>query len=113
MHQHLREAVATRPDVQATFIDIPRPGLARRLVGARVPGLARLDVDLQPTRAQLAAAVIARRLVRHAAPNADAVHWYTYNSALLCTDLVRARPSIVGVDMTNVQNDQRLPYRSP
>lgn len=113
MHHHLAAVLAARGDVDASFVAVPAPRLTRRLVGAKIPGLARLDADLQPMRAQLAAAATARRLVRNHLADIDAVHWYSKNVALLSADLVRAHPSIVGLDMTNEQNDRRLPYRLP
>jgi glycosyltransferase involved in cell wall biosynthesis len=113
MHEHLAHAVVDHPEIEATFVHVPRPGTARRVVGARVPGLARLDLDLQPLRAQLAAAWQARRLVRDHVRRADVVHWYTHNAALFAGDLVRSRPSVVSLDMTNAQNNLRLPHRLP
>jgi glycosyltransferase involved in cell wall biosynthesis len=113
MHQHLEEALRNHAEVDAVFVHVPRPGLVRRVAGASVPGLARLDLDLQPVRAKLAAAWLARRATRGRAREVDVVHWYTHNAALLAADLVRSVPSVVSLDMTNMQNHERLPYRSP
>lgn len=95
------------------FVHVPRPGSARRVVSASVPGLARLDLDFQPLRAKLAAAWLARRAARDRMHDIAVVHWYTHNAALLATDLVRSVPSVVSLDMTNMQNQERLAYRSP
>jgi glycosyltransferase involved in cell wall biosynthesis len=113
MHEHLASALSAHPEVDPTFVHVPPRGPVRRAIGAQLPGLARFDLDLQPLRAQLAAAWLARRLVVDLAGRADVVHWYTHNAALLASDLVRARPSVVSLDMTNAQNNDRLPYRQP
>jgi glycosyltransferase involved in cell wall biosynthesis len=112
-HRHMEQALHAHPEVDARFVHVPPPRLGRRMVGAAVPGLGRLDLDLQPARAQFAAATIARRLVRPYVDEADVVHWYTANSALLCLDFVGKKPSVVSLDMTNAQNSRRLPYRYP
>jgi starch synthase len=113
LHRHLAEALVEHPWVDARFVLVPRPTLPRRVIGARWPLLGRYDLDFQPARAQLAAAAVARRIVGPLAAEADVVHWYTANSALLSLDLVRGRPSVVSLDMTNAQNSRRLPYRYP
>jgi alpha-maltose-1-phosphate synthase len=112
-HHHIALALRAHPEIDARFVHVPPPRLGRRIVGASVPGLGRLDVDFQPVRAQFAAATIARRLVRPLIGEADVVHWYTANSALLCLAVVEQVPSVVSVDMTNAQNSRRLPYRYP
>jgi glycosyltransferase involved in cell wall biosynthesis len=113
LHRHLAEALVAHPWVDARFVLVPRPALPRRIVGATWPVLGRYDLDFQPARAQLAAAAVTRRLVAPLAAEADVVHWYTANSALLCLDLVSRGPSVVSLDMTNAQNSRRLPYRYP
>ena len=60
MHQALRGVLNGHPEVSAEFLDVPAPGLARRLAAAPVPGLVRLDADLQSLRYQLAQSVQAR-----------------------------------------------------
>jgi starch synthase len=112
-HRHIERALHGHPEIDARFVHVPPPKLGRRIVGAAVPGLGRLDLDLKPVRAQFAAAAVARRLVRPYVENADVVHWYTANSALLCLDVVGNTPSVVSLDMTNAQNSLRLPYRYP
>jgi len=111
LHRHLALALRAHPEIEARFVSVPPPGLGRRVVGAALPGLSRLDLDFQPVRAQLAAADMARRLARPYVAGADVVHWYTANSALLCLDVVGKKPSVVSLDMTNAQNSRRLPYR--
>ena len=113
VHQNLRRALATRPDVDARFFDVPEPGLVRKLVAAPLPGLARLDLDLQPLRYQLAQSALVRRVVRAQAAAADVVHLYTHNVGLLSADILREHPVVVGLDGTNAQNAFRLPYRAP
>lgn len=113
VHAHLARALADHPEIASTFAYVPSPGWIRRAAGTRIPGLARLDLDLQALRAKVAAALVTRRMVRDSVARADVVHWYTHNAALLSTDLVRARASVIAVDMTNVQNQQRLPHREP
>jgi glycosyltransferase involved in cell wall biosynthesis len=113
LHRHLEVALLQHPDIDARFVHLPRPKLARRIIGARWPILGRYDLDFQPARAELAAAAVARRLVRPLIDDADVVHWYTANSALLCLDFVRRTPSVTSLDMTNAQNSKRLPYRYP
>jgi glycosyltransferase involved in cell wall biosynthesis len=113
LHRHLALALRAHPEIEARFVSVPPPGLGRRVVGAALPGLSRLDLDFQPVRAQLAAADMARRLARPYVAGADVVHWYTANSALLCLDLMAATPSVVSLDMTNALNSVRLPYRYP
>src|SRR3954451_7841028 len=113
LHRHLQTALADHPSVDARFVLVPSPGLPRRVIGASWPLLGRYDLDFQPARAQFAAALVARRLVRPLIDDADVVHWYTANSALMSLDLVRRAPSVISVDMTNAQNSKRLPYRYP
>ena len=60
VHHHLRRALEAHPEVEADFLDVPPPSLLRRLIGMRLPGLAGLDLDLQPLRAQLAASAWVR-----------------------------------------------------
>src|SRR6478672_4705225 len=83
MHHHLRGALAGREDIQATFFDLPRAALATRVAGARVPGLGRLDLDLQLIRARLAQSVIVKRHLDSLPESPDALHAYTQNTALL------------------------------
>jgi len=113
VHVNIRRALEERPEVEATFVDVPSPGLLRRLAAAPVPGLARLDADLQPLRYQLMRSLAARRRVPRPVDGFDAVHAYTQNVALLNVRLLRALPSVVTVDSTNTLNAYRLPYRDP
>jgi starch synthase len=113
VHHNLRRALSTRPDVDATFYNLPAPGVTRRVAAAPVPGLARLDLDLQPLRYQLAQSAVAHRAVSKLAAAADVVHVYTHNAALLSVGILRRRPVVVALDGTNAQNAYRLPYRSP
>lgn len=113
VHAHLRRTLAGRPDVEAQFLDVPAPGPGRRLVGTRVPGLARLDLDLQPLRAQLALSEWVRRRLRTLAADFDVLHVYTANAGLRSVPLLAAMPTVVTTDATNTTNAYRLPYRAP
>jgi glycosyltransferase involved in cell wall biosynthesis len=113
MHLAIRDALADMASVDATFVDVPPPGLARKLVAAPVPGLAGLDLDLHPLRSQLAAAAVARRSIAGPARQADVLHVYSQNAALLSSDLLAGMPSVVSTDATNQQNAFRLPQRRP
>lgn len=112
MHHAIRRSLQAHEDVTATFFDVPPPTGFRRLVGARVPGLDRLDADLQPLRIQAAASAVVRRHLADAPPT-DVLHLYTHNVALGSARLVRARPTVVSLDATNHQNAYRLPQRRP
>ena len=74
MHLYLRRALEQHPEVTASFLAVPRAGLLRRVVGASIPGLGRLDLDLQPLRAQLSQALHVRRRVRPLAEQFDVLH---------------------------------------
>ena len=111
MHLYLRHALEDVPEIVPTFVDVPPPRLVRKLLAAPVPGLARLDIDLQPLRLQLAQSAHARRLVRRAIADVDVVHVYTQNAALLLADDLRQIPTVVSTDGTNQQNAYTLPYR--
>jgi starch synthase len=113
MHLGVREALAEEDSVEATFVDVPRPGLARKVLVAPVPGLARLDLDLHALRSQLAAAAVARRAIAGPARGADVLHVCSHNAGLLSVDLLAAMPSVVSTDATNQQNAYRLPQRRP
>ncbi len=113
VHHNLRTVLADRPDIEASFIDLPPVAGLARAVGGRIPGLASLDLDLQPLRAQLArSATLARRLGDHMSA-ADVVHLYTHNAGLLSVGSWRRTPTVVSLDTTNAQNAFRLPGRRP
>lgn len=113
VHHNMRRALEGH-DLDVRSIDLPAPRLARRVVGAQIPGLASRDLDLQPLRFQLAQSAVARRAIqRELQRGVDALHVYTHNVGLLSTDLVRSVPSVVSLDGTNEQNAYRLPYRNP
>lgn len=113
MHAHIRSALARNESIAATFFDVPpRHGL-ERLAGAAIPGLAALDADLQPLRAQLARSAVVRRHLSGLAERPDALHLYTHNVALLSRDHMRRVPSVVSLDATNRQNAYNIPGRKP
>jgi alpha-maltose-1-phosphate synthase len=113
VHLHLEQIMAARPEIQPQFLHVPAPGLGRRVVGASLPFLGRLDLDLQPLRAQLALSAVVRSALRRRLPDVDAVYLYTHNAGLLSSDLLRSRPTVVALDTTNAANAYRLPYRLP
>jgi glycosyltransferase involved in cell wall biosynthesis len=113
MHRHVRAALARTPDVVGTFYDLPTPSRARRVVGAQVPGLARLDLDLQPLRLRLAQSAVVRHRLDDIPTGADLIHFYTQNTALLSVGKMRGTPSVVSIDATDRQNAYLLPYRRP
>ena len=113
VHHHLRTVLRDHPDIEPTFVDVPAPGLLRRVVGAAVPGLGKLDLDLQPLRAQLALSAWVRRHIGPMIASADVIHLYTQNAGLLSVGALEKRPSVVTLDTTNTNNAYRLPYRAP
>ncbi len=113
MHLHLRHALAEYDDISADFLHVPPPSFGRRLVSASVPGLSRLDADLQPLRAKLAAAHWVRRHLEDRLAGVDVVHFYSQNSALLALGHLGGTPWMVSTDSTNEFNGITLPYRSP
>ncbi len=77
-----------------------------------MPGLARLDADLQPLRAQLLAADWVRRRLQDRADRYDALHFYTHNAALRSLTIMDRVPSVVSSDSTNLLNATRIHGRS-
>lgn len=113
VHLHLDVALGARDDIDHRLLRIPDAGLGRRIVGASVPILGGLDADLQPIRAQLAAAAVLRRQLRSALAWADVVHLYTQTAGYLSVGPLRSRPLVVSTDSAASVNAYRLPYRSP
>lgn len=113
VHHHLRSVIGRIEGIDVDFIDVPEPGVLRRAAGAPVPGLARLDADLQPLRAQLALSAWVRRRLGTRVGRYDVVHLYTANAGLLSAGKLRRTPLVVSLDSTNALNAYRLPYRSP
>jgi alpha-maltose-1-phosphate synthase len=113
MHAHVRSALVEIPEVEATFFEVPPRRAVERLLGARVPGLASLDLDLQPLRAELARSAIVRRHLSGLIGAPDALHIYTQNAALLSVDHMRRTPTVISTDATNRQNAYLIPARRP
>ena len=111
VHVYLAAALARRGDIEPEFLTVPRPGALRRIVGAAIPGLAHLDLDLKPIRSQLAISAWVHRQLRTRANGFDVIHLYTHNAGLLSSATFRRIPTVVTLDSTNVQNSRRLPYR--
>jgi starch synthase len=102
VEQALIEALRDRDDVEAHFLSATRPPAPARLFSRAVPGLDRLDLDLQPLRWQLVNGAVALRLVRKglAQLDADVVHVNTQAIAMLMAREMRARPFFLSVDST-------------
>lgn len=119
VHATLRAAFARRADVVAEFLDVPDPGPLGRFLRLPVPGLARLDADVQVLRAQLVrSAWLRSRLSARLAPGhpdgpVDAVHVYTQAVALWSARELAGVPTVVSTDSTALLNSTRIPYRSP
>lgn len=113
VHRHLRATLAKHTELDVEFLDVPRRAGLRRLIGARIPSLARLDLDLQPLRAQIATSAWVRRQLIGIVDRFDVVHVYTQNAALLSADILADVPTVVSLDSTNHLNSTRLPYREP
>lgn len=113
VHHNLRAVLAGRRDIEPVFLDLPAPGPVARAVGTAVPGLARLDLDLQPLRAQLARSLVTAKALRRHLDGVDAIHLYTHNAGLLSSGVWRRYPTVVSLDTTNAQNGYRLPTRRP
>ena len=113
MHQAIRKALAEHDDVDVEIRHVPRARGIRRLASARVPGLAKLDVDFQPLRSQLAQSWHVRRRMLADAEAFDVVHVYTHNAGLLSHRLLASMPSVVSLDGTTEQNAYTLPQRAP
>lgn len=115
VHHHLRAVAAERDDVVVRFVDVPPPGLWRKVVGVGVPGLQRFDADLMHARYQLAQSVwVARRLpawLQDPSGSIDVVHFYTHNTALLAGRALAGTPSVVTLDSTTRQSNRLHPHR--
>ena len=113
VHNNLRATLPAHPEVEAEFLDVPKAQGLRRAVGTSIPGLGRLDLDLQALRAQLALSAWVRRRLLSSMHRFDVVHVYTGNAGLRSADLLAAMPSVVTTDATNATNAYRLPNRAP
>ncbi|MDP8975778.1 MAG: glycosyltransferase family 4 protein [Actinomycetota bacterium] len=113
LHLHLHRALRAHPDVDASLFEVPPARLARRLVAAPVPGLARLDLDFHPLRDQLARSAVVRRHLGGLTEPVDVLHLYTHNVGLLSVGHMARQPTVVSLDATNEQNGYRLPQRYP
>jgi alpha-maltose-1-phosphate synthase len=113
LHRGIEQALASFPEVSAEFLDVPARGLVRRVVGASIPWLGPMDLDLAPVRFQLAQSIHVRRLLQTRLPHCDVLHAYSQHAVLTCSDLLRSRPSVVSTDSSATQNAYQLPFRSP
>lgn len=113
MHLGVRAALLELPEIDAELLDVPAPGLIRRIARLPVPGLARLDLDLQPLRSELAKSTWVRRELKRRRGSFDALHIYSQNAALLSAAELRRVPSVVSTDGTGMQCAFMLPYRDP
>ena len=115
MHLNIYRALALHPEVNCVALDVPPRSFVRRVLGARLPGLARVDIDLAPIRAQLALSTTARRMLRDAIATGPvgAIHLYSQHSALRANEELRASPSVGSTDGSAAQNSVQLPFRHP
>ncbi len=115
MHLHLFQALEDYPDLNAVHIEVPPSGLGRRILGAQIPGLAGLDLDLAGLRAQIALSRQADSMLRDAISSGPvgAIHAYSQHVALSSAGLIRKYPSVVSTDGTAAQNADQLPFRYP
>lgn len=115
VHAALRRIFADVEGIEVDFVDGQPPGLLGRILRAPVPGLARLDLDLQPLRSQLVHSAGIRRQVkkRLADGNVDAIHLYTQNAMLGGSRLLAQLPTVITTDSTGRLNAFSLPYRPP
>lgn len=102
-HLGIRSGLAAHPEIDAEIIDVPPPGMMRRVLGVRVPGLAGLDLDMQPLRAQLLLSGWVARRIRHEVEHVDVLHIYTQNAALRSVNELRSNASVVSTDGSGVQ----------
>jgi alpha-maltose-1-phosphate synthase len=102
-HRVLAEALADDPRIGFDILDVPLPGLRRRALAANVPGLSRLDADLQRVRSTLTTSLAAGREVARRLRDGDydAIHVMSQNAALTWPRLLRSMPSVVALDSTN------------
>ncbi|WP_407440768.1 glycosyltransferase family 4 protein [Rhodococcus sp. (in: high G+C Gram-positive bacteria)] len=114
VHHSLRRAFAERDDIEVEFLDAGGPGLLGRIMRAPIPGLGRLDLDLQALRGQLVHSRGLRRRLRERLADGefDVLHVYTQNCMLGSADVVRGLPTVVTTDSTNELNAYLLPYRA-
>lgn len=115
VHANLQRVFAQREDLRVDFVHAAPPGLLGRILRAPIPGLARLDLDLQPLRSALVHSAGLRRQVRERLASGDyrAVHLYTQNAMLGASSVLRGRPLVISTDSTWRLNSSRLPYRRP
>jgi glycosyltransferase involved in cell wall biosynthesis len=116
VHHAIRAALAADPvpDLDAEFLDVPAPGIVGRVLRHPIPGLAALDLDLAPLRAQLVlSAWVRSALRRRGIDDLDVLHVYTQHAALRSVDALRARASVVSTDASGVQVNVLHPDRDP
>lgn len=115
VHSALRAVLSDRTDIEAEFLDAEGPAPLGRLLRAPVPGLDRLDADLQPLRGQLVHSHAVNRRVRArvARGDIDVIHLYTQNCMLGGARILRQMPTVITTDSTGRRNVFSIPYRTP
>lgn len=115
VHSALKRVFETRDDVIVEFVHGRDPGILGKILRAPIPLLARLDLDLQPLRAQLVHSFLVRRRVakRLEQRRFDGIHVYTQNTFLGGARLLRRYPAIITTDSTGILNAMSIPYRTP
>lgn len=111
MHRGIQANIDSDDRVVARFLNVPPTGRVRRIASVQVPGLARMDLDLQAMRGQLALSFNANRLLNLSRGTYDILHAYTQHSVLFSTKVLRAGPSVVSTDASGDQVARLLPYR--
>lgn len=110
-HLGIRAGLAGHPEIEAEIIDVPPPSITSRILGMRVPGLAGLDLDLQPLRAQLLLSQWVARRIREDHGRFDVLHIYSQNAALRSVSELRSTASVVSTDGSGVQTAFLHPHR--
>lgn len=115
VHASFKKIFAQRDDIEVEFIDGRDPGIIGRILRAPIPGLSRLDLDLQPLRGALVHSWQMNRRVKErlAATHFDAAHLYTQNTMLGGAKALRKIPTVITTDSTGRLNAFSIPYRKP
>lgn len=106
VHAAFRRIFADIEGLEVEFVDGQPPTLWGRILRAPIPGLARLDLDLQPLRAQLIHSAGVRRQVKKRLDTGtfDAIHLYTQNTMLGGARLLAQLPTVITTDSTGRLN---------
>ena len=86
--------------IEARFVRLPPMTRAQRLASTWVPGLGRLDLDLQPVRWHLVQAARARRVVREELRRqpCDVLHVNTHSISFALGAVMQDVPTVLSAD---------------